>query len=90
VALADTLWKGKRNTQLEVLFIKKLAELCSKDYWQLFIEMDSCFERIAAEGDARLLRSQDTNLQALLSQSPLSRLKFEQPSLQSPVRDVER
>jgi prevent-host-death family protein len=29
------------------------------------------------------------SLHALLSQSPLSRLDFEQPSVQSPVRDVE-
>ncbi len=29
------------------------------------------------------------SLHALLSQSPLSRLEFEQPSVQSPVRDVE-
>lgn len=29
------------------------------------------------------------DIHALLSQSPLSRLNFEQPSIQSPVRDVE-
>jgi hypothetical protein len=58
VALADNLWKGKRNNQLEDIVIKKLATKCRKDYWELFLEMDSCFEIITAEGDLRLLRSQ--------------------------------
>jgi len=60
VALADTLWKGNRNRQLEDLVIKKLAEQCSKDYWELFIEIDSYFEEIAAGGTSRLMRSQTT------------------------------
>jgi hypothetical protein len=40
------------------LFIKVLATLCNKDYWDLFVEMDCCFEIIASDGDSRLLRSQ--------------------------------
>lgn len=58
VALADTLWKGKRNSQLEDLVIKRLATQYNKDYWEFFVEMDSCFETIASDGDSRLLRSQ--------------------------------
>lgn len=58
VALADTLWKGKRNVQLENMVIKRVGTLCQKEYWELFVEMDSCFEAIASEGDSRLLRSQ--------------------------------
>lgn len=58
VALADTLWKGKRNPQLEELFIQMLVARCNKDYWELFVEMDSCFEAIALDGDSRLLRSE--------------------------------
>jgi hypothetical protein len=58
VALADTLWKGKRSTLLEEKVIQKTATLGQKDYWELFVEMDACFEAIAAEGDVRLLRSQ--------------------------------
>jgi hypothetical protein len=57
IALADTLWKGKRNAQLEELLMEILATLCHRDYWELFVEMDSYFETIAAEGDSRLLRS---------------------------------
>jgi hypothetical protein len=58
VALADTLWKGKRNPQLEDLVIKRLAIRSRRDYWDLFVEWDSCFESIAADGDRRLIRSQ--------------------------------
>ncbi len=58
VALADTLWKGKRNQDLENLVVKKLSKQYSKDYWELFMEMDACFEEIAEDGYSRLLRSQ--------------------------------
>lgn len=58
VALADTLWKGKRNLQLEESIVKKLASQCDRDYWDLFVEMDAYFERIASDGHSRLLRSQ--------------------------------
>jgi hypothetical protein len=58
VALADTLWKGKRNAQLEGEVIQRIATLGQKDYWETFMEMDACFEAIAAEGHSRLLRSQ--------------------------------
>jgi hypothetical protein len=58
VALADTLWKGKRNAQLEELFMKHLEMRSNKDYWKVFVEMDNCFETIASNGDSRLLCSQ--------------------------------
>jgi hypothetical protein len=58
VALADKLWKGKRNAQLEGEIVQRIATLGQKDYWELFVEMDSCFEAIAADGHSRLLRSQ--------------------------------
>jgi HD domain len=58
VALADTLWKGKRGHDLENLVVKRLLLKCSKDYWDLFMEMDACFEAIAGDGYSRLSRSQ--------------------------------
>ncbi len=58
VALADTLWKGKRNQDLENLVVKSLSKQYSKDYWELFMEMDACFEKIAEGGYSRLMRSQ--------------------------------
>lgn len=58
VALADTLWKGKRKPDLEELVIRKIVDPCDPDYWTIFLELDACFEAIAADGDSRLLRSQ--------------------------------
>jgi HD domain len=57
VALADNLWKGKRNTELENKVITKVANMCHQDYWNIFIGLDSGFEKIAAQGDLRLSRS---------------------------------
>lgn len=58
VALADTLWKGKRSQDLENLVVKRLSKQHSRDYWELFMEMDACFEKIAEDGYSRLIRSQ--------------------------------
>jgi HD domain len=58
VALADTLWKGNRGYDLENLVVQRLLLKCDKDYWDLFMEMDACFETIARDGYSRLLRSQ--------------------------------
>jgi HD domain len=60
VALADTLWKGKRNSQLEELVTQRLAARSDRDYWDLFIQIDDCCDRIAADGHLRLLRSQSS------------------------------
>jgi hypothetical protein len=57
VALADTLWKGKRSQDLENLVVKRLSKQYSRDYWELFMEMDACFEKIAEDGYSRLMRS---------------------------------
>jgi HD domain len=57
VALADNLWKGKRNTELENKVITKVAAISDQDYWDLFIKLDSEFEKVAAEGSLRLSRS---------------------------------
>jgi HD domain len=58
VALADTLWKGKRNAVLEKRVIDVISERLGRGFWDLFIELDNSFESIAANGTTRLLRSQ--------------------------------
>jgi hypothetical protein len=58
IALSDKLWKGKRENLLESHVIDKVAELSNQNRWEIFVELDSCFEKIAASGDSRLLRSQ--------------------------------
>jgi hypothetical protein len=58
VALADTLWKGKRDAALEKRVIEVISERLGRGFWDLFIELDNRFEPIAANGTTRLLRSQ--------------------------------
>lgn len=59
IALSDKLWKGKRENLLENLVIDRTSELLNQDRWELFVELDSCFEKIASEGDTRLLKSKN-------------------------------
>jgi HD domain len=57
VALADNLWKGKRLANLETAFVKSVCQRSGLRFWDIFIELDACFEAIAAGGDGRLIRS---------------------------------
>lgn len=57
VALADKLWKGARTPQLEERVIDVVANRLSRNRWEIFVELDSLFENIAAGGSTRLERS---------------------------------
>ncbi len=57
IALADVLWKGKRNDMLEVRFIDAVAARLGRDRWDVFMPLDGVFEDIAAGGHDRLARS---------------------------------
>lgn len=59
IALADKLWKGKRENVLEETVIDRATELLKTERWKTFVSLDSCFERIASEGDERLNRSRN-------------------------------
>lgn len=59
VALADKLWKGVRNNQLEQRVIDAISEALAKDRWDLFVPLDTLFEEIALGGTDRLARSRD-------------------------------
>ena len=54
VALADALWKGTRTDLLEGRFVERVAVSLKRDRWEVFLDLDACFERIAAGGDERL------------------------------------
>jgi hypothetical protein len=58
VALADKLWKGKREAELELLVIDEVANRLGVDRWDVFAELDSTFEDIAVGARDRLKRSQ--------------------------------
>src|SRR5262249_17911884 len=43
VALADKLWKGARNPELEQAVIDRIATVLGKGRWDLFVELDNVF-----------------------------------------------
>jgi hypothetical protein len=57
VALADKLWKGVRVADLETLVIDRIATALHRDRWDVFTDLDTCFEDIANDGASRLERS---------------------------------
>jgi len=57
VALADKLWKGVRDSELEERVINLVASNLAVDRWELFVELDTAFEVIAGDGAQRLERS---------------------------------
>ncbi|HMC58410.1 MAG TPA: hypothetical protein VKJ01_04380, partial [Candidatus Solibacter sp.] len=57
VALADKLWKGVRDSELEERVINLVASNLGMDRWELFVELDTAFEVIAGDGADRLERS---------------------------------
>ena len=57
VALADKLWKGKREEALELCIIDEAARRLGVDRWDVFAQLDSVFEEIASGGTVRLERS---------------------------------
>lgn len=57
VALADKLWKGKREEALELLVIDDVAAALQLTRWDVFQSLDEAFERVASLGPDRLERS---------------------------------
>ncbi|MFZ6654917.1 hypothetical protein [Undibacterium sp. TJN19] len=57
IALADKLWKGKREEALELKIIDAIAQQLGKSRWDVFAQLDTAFEEIAAGGNERLSRS---------------------------------
>jgi hypothetical protein len=57
IALADKLWKGARVTELEELVIDRAATAAGRDRWELYAQLDTVFETVAAGADGRLSRS---------------------------------
>lgn len=57
VALADRLWKGKRDHELEEQVIGAVATQIQRESWSVFLALDASFEMIANDADQRLRRS---------------------------------
>ena len=54
VALADKLWKGKRESNLELIVIDEVAARLGRSRWDIFEALDNTFESFAATGAERL------------------------------------
>jgi hypothetical protein len=57
VALADKLWKGKREADLELSVIDEIAVRIGVSRWDVFERLDTAFEKIAADGADRIRKS---------------------------------
>jgi HD domain-containing protein len=57
VALADSLWKGRRDGELEGLVIDTVAARAGRGRWDVFTPLDDAFEQVAGLGEERLQRS---------------------------------
>lgn len=57
VALADKLWKGKRDGALETALTSELAARTARAAWEVFAALDGVAARIAEDGPDRLRRS---------------------------------
>ncbi|MFT6144876.1 MAG: HD superfamily phosphodiesterase [Myxococcota bacterium] len=57
VAMADKLWKGRREPELEKRFTDRVVVSLQGEPWALYVRLDSLFETVADDGGDRLLRS---------------------------------
>jgi hypothetical protein len=57
IALADELWKGVRKPDLEERVIDAVALALGETRWEVFVDLDTLFEDVAAAGPERLARS---------------------------------
>ena len=57
IALADKLWKGKREEVLELTIIDQIAKKLGLERWDVFTQLDTVFESIAEGGWERIQRS---------------------------------
>lgn len=55
VALADQVWKGGRDDELETALLKRLAASNDSELWEAYMTLDEVLTRLAAEADRRLL-----------------------------------
>lgn len=55
IALADHLWKGKREPALEERVTRRVAGRLGVDYWDVWGACDAAFEAASSEATSRLL-----------------------------------
>ena len=56
VMIADIIWKGSRNDEIETLLCNKISEIAHLKTYQVWLELDCILERISKKGLERLLK----------------------------------
>jgi len=54
VSLADKVWRGKRQEDLEQILIYRMSLALSRPEWEVFASMDTLLSDLAADADGRL------------------------------------
>jgi putative nucleotidyltransferase with HDIG domain len=54
VALADKIWKGQRNADLEAVLTNFLAKQSNQEEWDVYLKLDDLINEITKDADARL------------------------------------
>jgi hypothetical protein len=54
VALADKIWKGQRQEDLEQRLVQRIAAATGEEPWSVFMRLDDLLTRIAAQAEERL------------------------------------
>lgn len=54
VSLADKIWKGRRQDDLEQLIVARIAAVTGDEAWNIFMSLDEILTRLAASADERL------------------------------------
>jgi len=54
VALADKIWKGQRQEDLEQLLVQRIAAATRDEPWSVFMRLDDVLTGIAAQAEERL------------------------------------
>lgn len=54
VALADKIWKGRREEGLERLLVQRIVAATGDEPWHVFMRLDDMLKGIAAQADGRL------------------------------------
>jgi hypothetical protein len=55
VAFADTIWKGKRDEELEQAIIQQIAQQSHEDEWQVYMKFDDLACELARGAHERIL-----------------------------------
>ena len=54
VALADTCWKGQRDSDLETTIAAMISQQIGVESWEIFLTLDDVLEEIASKAEERL------------------------------------